>query len=756
MARTAQINVNINTQKAIKSIDDLNNEIGGVITTVGDLRMTVDSLTQELESTEFGTERFNELKAALIDANTQLKNYELSIEALDHEQVASEIGSVVGGLTDMVGGLTLLGVSGENVEKIAQTFAQVEGAGRAVVGTIEAYQSAQKLANTLSGVGVKVQAALSAVFTTQAAATGGATAATRVLGMAMNALPILAIIGGITAIVVALNSFNNETEVTEEQINGMNSALEKMSNRMKDEYSKSVSDYSKEMKDLERQMKRNELTDEEYSEASIKQAKNRQDFLEMEIKAFQGVYNEKKKILDEFSDAIVSGDMTMEEANSKLYNRFGVTINGMKKQLGEIRALNNTRREEYEKLTDFLIDKEVEVTKSSEEELLKQREQYKKHLELLFMIQNQSAINRLDEEKRTLRDLNESEGTSLFERLDQLRKAAQLEKDIVNQRYDFQIKQAKGNADQIKLIELQRVNELSKIDDNYTQEAKKLSKERTQAVEKDVDDLVDVVKLKELKLPPFNTTETKLSLEELMQEISAITDQAFSAINGIAMSISDLTSTQMENDSIAREAQYEKETEALQSQLANRLISEEEFESKMQTLQADKERQELIAKRKAFQQDKQIRIAQATMSMAQAIIAGMAAGFPMGIVMAALAGVTGAIQIAAIKQQQFRAAKGGVVPGQPSNTDSVDALLAPGEVVINSQSAGMFPQTLSAINQIGGGVSLAPEVPLVPGTTSVFEANRTEQRPMIKTYVVSSEIKEGLDTDERIRAGATF
>ena len=88
MAKTATINININTKNAIRSIADLNNEIGDSIVTVNDLRMTVDSLQAELESTEVGTDRFTELKAALINANTELKNYELGIESLDNEQVA--------------------------------------------------------------------------------------------------------------------------------------------------------------------------------------------------------------------------------------------------------------------------------------------------------------------------------------------------------------------------------------------------------------------------------------------------------------------------------------------------------------------------------------------------------------------------------------------------------------------------------------------------------------------------------------------
>jgi hypothetical protein len=162
MAKTVSINVNINTKKAIKSIADLNNEIGDTIVTVSDLRMTVDSLQQELESTEVGTDRWNELKSALIDANTELKNYELGIEALDNEQVASEIKSVVGGLTDMAGGFVLVGASGQKMEELIKVFAAVEGASRIVTGAMEGFNSMMKLQNTISTRAIALKETLTA------------------------------------------------------------------------------------------------------------------------------------------------------------------------------------------------------------------------------------------------------------------------------------------------------------------------------------------------------------------------------------------------------------------------------------------------------------------------------------------------------------------------------------------------------------------------------------------------------------------
>jgi len=121
--------------------------------------------------------------------------------------------------------------------------------------------------------------------------------------------------------------------------------------------------------------------------------------------------------------------------------------------------------------------------------------------------------------------------------------------------------------------------------------------------------------------------------------------------------------------------------------------------------------------------------------------------------MAALNASAGAANIGIIASQKFKAAKGGVVPGTPSNVDSVDAMLAPGEAVINSNSASMFPQTLSAINQAGGGVSLAPDVATTTQSSNTFrENNQTSQR----VYVVESDITETQGRVGRIEESASY
>jgi len=163
-------------------------------------------------------------------------------------------------------------------------------------------------------------------------------------------------------------------------------------------------------------------------------------------------------------------------------------------------------------------------------------------------------------------------------------------------------------------------------------------------------------------------------------------------------------------DAARREDMFNAESEALKGQLANRLISQEEYDLKVREMEEAKRVAERKAQVKAFKQQKAFNIVNAVMSGANAVLQALASvPPPASFVLAAVNGALAAAQIGIISSQQFRAARGGVVPGTRSKQDSVDAKLAPGEAVINSESASMFPQLLSAINMAGGGKSLAPE-----------------------------------------------
>lgn len=173
--------------------------------TLKDLTEESERLTEAIENTARGTDEYNRLKQELIGVNKEIKNVELSFEALDSEQVASEVGSVVGGLTDVASGAFLaFGVAEESAEEFFKTLAQVEGAGRLVKGSIEGLQSAQKLYNNVLKNGKALQ--LATVGATNALGVAQSIY-TSVVGTSTGALKLfrLALIGtGIGAIVVAI------------------------------------------------------------------------------------------------------------------------------------------------------------------------------------------------------------------------------------------------------------------------------------------------------------------------------------------------------------------------------------------------------------------------------------------------------------------------------------------------------------------------------------------------------------------------
>lgn len=196
----------------------------------------------------------------------------------------------------------------------------------------------------------------------------------------------------------------------------------------------------------------------------------------------------------------------------------------------------------------------------------------------------------------------------------------------------------------------------------------------------------------------FSTLDLEKKVEligEALQKVSQMTVNAISA----------MFDARAEKEAEARNDYYENETETLNAQLANRMLTEEEYDSELRRLELRRREEEKKAKQKAFKQNKALAIANAVMNTATAVM-GAAPVIPLMIAM----GVLGAAQVGIIASQQFKAARGGIVPGNaPGHIDSVNALLAPGETVINSRSSAMYPELLSTINEAGGGVPLVPK-----------------------------------------------
>ena len=243
-------------------------------------------------------------------------------------------------------------------------------------------------------------------------------------------------------------------------------------------------------------------------------------------------------------------------------------------------------------------------------------------------------------------------------------------------------------------------------------------------------------------------------LDEYLGYAQQAFQQASSLISQFAKQQQEIRTTQLE-DAIA----FDKER--IESQYAEGLISREQYDNAIEQLEQKQQQDQLQIDRKNFRTEKALSIAGATIDGARAVL-GAFAGTPGGIIVrtiaAALAGVFAATQIALIARQEFKAADGGIVPGDGSGEiDSVPARLAPGEAVINSESTQAFLPLLSAINEMGGGRSFVPDLPATnaPQTFAPVFADNQRREP-IRAYVVETDITDAQKRVARIERSTRF
>lgn len=959
MAQVAQINVNINTKNAIKSIGELNNEIGDSIVTVRDLQMTVSALQEELETTEVGTERWKELKQAYIDANTELKNYELSVESLDNEQFASELKSVVGGLTDMAGGLMLVGASGKRMEELVQVFAQVEGASRLVTGAMEAFTSGQKLMSAMTTRAAKAQEFLAA-----ATLKGGVSAKIASVGMAilnavMNLNPVFLILTAIIALVGALAFFvmsTNDAAEANERLNASMEAQNKLVTVQRDLRKQNQqlinNDLNNQKKILEGEKKllesKENLTQADkdrisvieneiisldklqvvaIKEESVKQNQentqlilNQFAFLKNAIEATDyedGVndinYDEAIRKTNELRNQFVNAGIELRKTEdaeayqktiSNLTNSAAMlsqefsmlnfelgeaeqeewknTIEGADNLVQSLKEANTVAGEyittiQDEKTTEAL-QTQLEIEKEANEQRERARKALERRKELLQSIEDlirreRNAINELeqvraqsieDETERNLK-LNElrfgAERDKLIEGAIKREESALQEKFIngkiseeeyrqsINDLYEngadylldvekqlleekkvlfdeeekeilrlqqVRVQQAKTTSEQIDVInqntldtllqqekqrrifeaeqtikdELKLQEELLKINKEYADKEIKqiqdiLKEEidlRTAQYQQDLSQKDLTLEQKRLLEAQYTNDVVQLNADAENQIAGIIMDSTETTTNsriakiqesfdkivgGLQQGIDILNQALQESDEKAaykREIQLEEDTESLNKQLANRTLSQTQYENKLAELEQKRRIQEVQQKRKQFKRDKANNISAAVMNLGQTVLSILATSpdplkpiGPLVLSQLAVAGSLGAAQIGVIAGQTFKAARGGVVPGSPSMTDSVPSLLASGEMVINSTSSTMYGSLLSAINESGGGIPLVPQTPdggTYGGGKSVYEENQKQQT--IRAYVVETDVTDKQKRIKRIRENAEY
>jgi hypothetical protein len=242
--------------------------------------------------------------------------------------------------------------------------------------------------------------------------------------------------------------------------------------------------------------------------------------------------------------------------------------------------------------------------------------------------------------------------------------------------------------------------------------------------------------------------------DDYLAYISSAFSEASNLISQFAQQQQDRSTQQLDD-------QISLDRERIESQYASALISREQYDNEIQQLEQKQEQDQLEIDRKNFRTEKALSIAGATIDGARAVL-GAFAGTQGGIVVrtlaATLAGVFAATQIGLIARQEFRAATGGIVPGDGSGEiDSVPARLAPGEAVINARSTEAFLPLLSAMNEMGGGKSFVPDLPATNQSqrfAPVFVENQNKEP--IRAYVVESDISNAQKRISRIERSTRF
>jgi hypothetical protein len=834
MAKDVILNLRIDTKDGEKSVGSLNQEFQTTLSTMRDMEEASAAITEALKDTKIGTDQYAQLSKELINVNTELKNQELALEALDNEQVASELKSVAGGFADIAGGMALVAVGNQSMEKVVQTIAKVEGATKIVTGAMEAWASAAKLQGTLLKTTTAWTNALAAAQAKGGASGKLAAVGMKVLNAAMNASPIFMIVTAIAAVAAGFGIMAAMAGDGAKSVEELAEDMEKLNKAFDDNIKlieRQAGNQAIEAKvkllnsliviETKLIKKEDELIDLQRSQpenlnAILAKTKEieavRADMLfaryNGELAYFDAVGAAEDKRYNEVSEKIKTVNVTTEEGIAlyqKLSEERSRIFDLQMNRAARRGLLENQLLLDGEKLGIDSANRIADVRKAIDVEVTSNLKKLTDEQRKLFFELNKDKVlviedvykREVDAAKTAFDRIKELHGKNSWQRLEAEKaynesvKLAALKRErdlnelvmsdlkvniiktetLINN-YKKTLLTATGiqsfvamiqlHAKEKKLLELQMQDALT-ITTLTEEEKLKIKSEY----------LLKIAELEKEFRDKTHQEATVAAEENMTETIARWAGENAVYIefvqNTIAQSmelLSQLFTMQAEAAAVKREGLYDAESQALKNQLANRLISQKEYDAKVKMLEDKKAQEEKMARLKAFKQAKALAIVNAIMGTAQAVLSAFAsaaaipiAGVALGPIMAGVAGALGAAQIAIIASQKFKGNRGGKVPGAPSKVDSVDAELAPGEVVINSESAMMFPQLLSELNKAGGGIGLAPEPirDLTGGgndSETIFE--RSNNGGAMRAYVVESDISTSQKRVNRMEQSAEF
>lgn len=495
--------------------------------TLGELRKSIESINAELEDTAIGSEAFDKLSKELTAANKEVKNLELSFEALDVEQQASELGSVAGAVGDVTSAFVLLGGESDTLQQIAGNIQKAIGISIAFKGAIEGVASARKLLNSLDKESAIIKAKDAVLTRTAAAAqalyalvVGTSTGALKLFKIALASTGIGLLIIGIGALVANWEEFTkwikNSSDAfvefaknlapirfflewwigkTYEQIEAEDQAAKQRraeQKKISQEHNERIKQINDELNATVRAS--NDKISALETERQIKEAAGEESLditkqiLKEELAKTQAVLDANKKKIESW----VEYYKLQAELSGQSEEQF---IESMKQRGIDLESLNNQAEELLKQNEDAVRLAEARITGLEKKERQK-RSQEANRIRQAQEKKDQEALNaklkRIQEESKLLMDFYNEVEKLENEYFDSQLTAQQREENAVRDKYFSLIEQAKKYGEDSSILEAAREQELLDIRNEYREkeieadaEAKQLLKEQE---EQDIED----------------------------------------------------------------------------------------------------------------------------------------------------------------------------------------------------------------------------------------------------------------------------
>lgn len=377
-------------------------------------------------------------------------------------------------------------------------------------------------------------------------------------------------------------------------------------------------------------------------------------------------------------------------------------------------GLNDDQKKQLVELYDLQLGLQAQIAAKTLEGYTKQSEESKKSLEKSkALLEKYAADKKARDEKAT------EEAIAEAKRLQDLKTQLEInliasdfekKKAIINNNFDKQIEDEKGNSEIIILLTKNRNKELNDLEQERENKNRKIREEAQKDWikifkdgAKDIDGADTELNTK-LLAKTIKTNDQIIEEEKKKQaEIKQIQQATFQFIGEMVSTINQIQQNRFETEIQGVNNVHDEEVSKLDDQLKRKEITQKEYDKRKKQSDEKARAEEKAIKTKAWESAKQASIISTIISTASAVVAQLANPTPyVGFILAALAAATGAAQIAVIESQPTPKFAKGVVglKGKGTGTsDEIHAMLSAGESVVIAEESRKYSGLLEAMNK---------------------------------------------------------